>query len=96
MCFPACQARWREAAPRHTEVAIDLCRIAGKKPAAVLCELVDDGVEVPGQVVREEPDMLRGEACIEFARKWGLKVCTIADMVQYLEKTEGKLDHKGL
>ena len=79
----------------HTEAGIDLCRLAGKKPAAVICELVEDGLEVPGQAVREEPDMLRGEACIEFARRWGLKVCTIADMVQYLEKTEGKLQLNG-
>ncbi|KAK0617162.1 DHBP synthase RibB-like alpha/beta domain-containing protein [Immersiella caudata] len=79
----------------HTEAAIDLCRMAGKKSAAVICELVEDGVEVPGQAVREEPDMMRGEACIAFARKWGLKVCTIADMVAYLEKTEGKLQING-
>ncbi|KAL2132101.1 hypothetical protein VTI74DRAFT_4224 [Chaetomium olivicolor] len=79
----------------HTEAAVDLCRLAGKKPAAVICELVDDGEEVPGQAVREEPGMLRGEACVAFARKWGLKVCTIADMVEYLEKTEGKIEVNG-
>lgn len=79
----------------HTEAALDLCRLAGKKPAAVICELVDDGAEVPDQAVREEPGMLRGEACVAFARKWGLKVCTIADMVAYLEKTEGKLEVNG-
>jgi 3,4-dihydroxy 2-butanone 4-phosphate synthase len=39
--------------------------------------------------------MLRGEACIAFARKWGLKVCTIADLVAYVEKTEGKLPVNG-
>ncbi|KAK0707543.1 DHBP synthase RibB-like alpha/beta domain-containing protein [Lasiosphaeris hirsuta] len=79
----------------HTEAGLDLCRLAGKKPAAVICELVEDGVEVPGQAVREEPDMMRGEACVAFARRWGLKVCTIADLVQYLEKAEGKLALNG-
>jgi 3,4-dihydroxy 2-butanone 4-phosphate synthase len=79
----------------HTEAAIDLCRMAGKKPAAAICELVEDGAEVPGQAVRAEPGMMRGEACVEFARRWGLKVCTIADMVAYLEKTEGKLAVNG-
>ncbi len=74
----------------HTEAALDLCRLAGKKPAAVISELVDDGVEVAGQALRSEPGMLRGQACVDFARRWGLKVCTIADMVEYLEKTEGK------
>lgn len=79
----------------HTEAAVDLCRLAGKKPVAAICELVEDGREVAGQAIREEPGMMRGEACIEFARRWGLKVCTIADMVDYLEKTEGKLNVNG-
>lgn len=79
----------------HTEAAIDLCRLAGKYPAAVISELVEDGVEVPGQAVREEPGMMRGEACVAFARKWGLKVATIEDMVKYLEQTEGKLEANG-
>lgn len=79
----------------HTEAAIDLCRMAGKKPAAAICELVEDGAEVPGRAVRAEPGMMRGEACVEFARRWGLKVCTIADMVAYLEKTEGRLAVNG-
>ena len=79
----------------HTEAAVDLCRMAGKKTAAVICELVDDGAEVPGQAIREEPGMMRGEACVAFARKWGLKVCTIEAMVQHLEKTEGKLHLNG-
>ncbi|KAL2138099.1 hypothetical protein VTI28DRAFT_7479 [Corynascus sepedonium] len=79
----------------HTEAGIDLCRLAGKKPVAVICELVDDGAEVPGRALREDPGMLRGEACVAFARKWGLKVCTIADMVDYLEKVEGKIETNG-
>ncbi|KAK3381336.1 DHBP synthase RibB-like alpha/beta domain-containing protein [Podospora didyma] len=79
----------------HTEAGIDLCRLAGKKPAAAICELVEDGVEVPGQALREEPGMMRGEACVAFARRWGLKVCTIEAMVQFLEKTEGKLEVNG-
>lgn len=79
----------------HTEAAVDLCRLAGKKPVAAICELVEDGREVEGQAVREEPGMMRGEACVDFARRWGLKVCTISDMVEYLEKTEGKLKVNG-
>jgi 3,4-dihydroxy 2-butanone 4-phosphate synthase len=77
--------------PGHTEAAVDLCRLAGKQPAAVICEIVDDGIEVSGQAVREESGMLRGDACIAFARRWGLKVCTIADLVAHLEKTDGGL-----
>ncbi|KJZ78608.1 hypothetical protein HIM_01999 [Hirsutella minnesotensis 3608] len=58
-------------------------------------ELVDDGQEVPGRAVRSGAGMLRGEASIAFARKWGLKVCTIADLVHYVEKKEGKLELNG-
>ncbi|KAK5995119.1 3,4-dihydroxy-2-butanone 4-phosphate synthase [Cladobotryum mycophilum] len=79
----------------HTEAATEFCRLAGKPECGVICELVDDGEEVPGQAVRTGAGMLRGEACIAFAHKWGLKVCTIADLVAYVEKTEGKLAVNG-
>ncbi|KAH6605806.1 synthase [Trichoderma cornu-damae] len=79
----------------HTEAATEFCRLAGKAEAGVICEIVDDGEEVPGQAVRNSPGMLRGEACIAFARKWGLKVCTIADLVAFVEKMEGKLTLNG-
>jgi len=75
----------------HTEAAVEFCRLAGKEPAALLCEIVDDGEEVPGRAIRTEPGMLRGEGCVEFGRKWGLKVVTIQDLVTYVEKVEGKL-----
>ncbi|KAI0147385.1 DHBP synthase RibB-like alpha/beta domain-containing protein [Xylariaceae sp. FL1272] len=79
----------------HTEAAVDFCRLAGKSQAAAICEIVDDGEEVAGQAIRRDPGMLRGEGCIAFARKWGLKVCTIEDLVIYLEKTEGKVGANG-
>lgn len=79
----------------HTEAATEFCRLAGKAPAGVICELVDDGEEVEGQAIFREPGMLRGEKCIAFARRWGLKVCTIEDLVNYVEKTEGALELNG-
>ena len=80
----------------HTEAALDLCRLAGKHEAAAICELVEDADdERPGRAVRAAAGMMRGEACIAFARKWGLKVCTIADLVDHVEKTEGKLELNG-
>ncbi|KAF4595570.1 3,4-dihydroxy-2-butanone 4-phosphate synthase [Ophiocordyceps camponoti-floridani] len=79
----------------HTEAALELCRLAGLEPAAAICEIVDDGQEVPGRAVREGAGMMRGEACIAFARKWGLKVCTIADLVQHVDGVEGKLTANG-
>lgn len=82
--------------PGHTEAGTELARLAGKAPAAaVICELVDDGEPVEGQALCRAPGMLRGEACIAFARRWGLRVCTIEDLVAYVEKMEGKLETNG-
>ncbi|KAI5865963.1 3,4-dihydroxy-2-butanone 4-phosphate synthase [Durotheca rogersii] len=81
--------------PGHTEAGVDFCRLAGKPEVAVICELVDDGREVAGSALREGAGMMRGEGCVAFARRWGLKVCTIADLVAYLEKTEGKIEANG-
>ncbi|TLS23986.1 hypothetical protein PpBr36_08091 [Pyricularia pennisetigena] len=79
----------------HTEAGVELCRLAGKRPVAVISEIVDDGHEVQGQAVRAAPGMLRGDDCVAFARRWGLKVCTIEDMIAHVEKTEGKLEMNG-
>ncbi|KAI2628739.1 3,4-dihydroxy-2-butanone 4-phosphate synthase [Hypoxylon sp. NC1633] len=79
----------------HTEAGVDFCRLAGKPEVAVICELVEDGEEISGRAARIGPSMMRGEGCITFARKWGLKVCTIADLAAYLDKTEGKVGPNG-
>src|SRR5207248_5136862 len=64
----------------HTEASTELCRLAGKSEVAVICE-----------IVREEDGLMaRRDDCVAFARKWGLKVCTIEDLVDYVEATEGK------
>ena len=56
----------------HTEAAVDLCRLAGLKPAGALSELMhDDG------------SMMRLPAILEFAAAHGLKVGTIADLIAY-------------
>lgn len=73
----------------HTEAAVDFCRLAGKAPVGVICEMVEDGVEVEGRPERGEPGMMRRDACLEFGRRWGLRVCTIADLVEYRRRTEG-------
>ncbi|KAI1623497.1 3,4-dihydroxy-2-butanone 4-phosphate synthase [Exophiala viscosa] len=73
----------------HTEAAVEFCRLAGKTPVGIICEMVDDGESVPGQSIMREPGMMRRDACLEFGRKWGLKVCTIEDLVGYVEKEKG-------
>ncbi len=71
--------------PGHTEAAVDFCRLAGKPLVGVIGELVEDGQAVPGIAELREPGMMRRDACLEFGRKWGLKVCTIEDLVEHLK-----------
>jgi len=76
--------------PGHTEAAVEFCRLAGKPLVGAICELVEDGEEVAGQAWRRAPGMMRRDGCLAFGKKWGLKVCTIEDLVAYVERTEGK------
>jgi len=75
----------------HTEAAVEFCRLAGKPLVGVICELVEDGEEVAGQAIMKEPEMMRRDGCLAFGKKWGLKVCTIEDLVEYVEGKEGNL-----
>ncbi len=61
----------------HTEAAVDLARLAGLKPAGVICEIMkDDGT------MARLPDLER------FAEEYGLKIITIRDLIAYRIKTE--------
>jgi len=80
----------------HTEAAVEFCRLAGKPPVGVISEIVEDGEPVEGQAILRAPGMLRRDGCLAFGKKWGLKVCTIEDLVKYVEKTEGKLVKNGV
>jgi 3,4-dihydroxy 2-butanone 4-phosphate synthase/GTP cyclohydrolase II len=61
----------------HTEAAIDLARLAGLKPAGVLCE-----------IMHEDGSMARVPELMEFARKHKMKIITIADLIEYRRKRE--------
>lgn len=61
----------------HTEGSVDLARLAGLKPAGVICEIMNDD----GTMARL-PDL------IEVAKKFGLKIVTIADIIAHRIKTE--------
>ena len=63
----------------HTEAAIDLARLAGLRPAGVLAEIVND-----------DGTMARLPALRKFAKKHRLKICTIADLIEY-RRTREKL-----
>lgn len=74
----------------HTEAAVEFCRLAGKAPAGVIAELVEDGEVVEGvPEIRGDNGMMRRDGCLKFGKRWGIRVCTIEDLVEYLEKTEG-------
>ncbi|MDZ5473808.1 bifunctional 3,4-dihydroxy-2-butanone-4-phosphate synthase/GTP cyclohydrolase II [Bacillus sp. 31A1R] len=56
----------------HTEAAVDLARLAGAKPAGIICEIMkDDGT------MARVPDLL------EVASKFDLKIITIKDLIEY-------------
>jgi len=61
----------------QTEGSIDLARLAGLKPAGVICEIMD-----------EDGTMARMPALENFSKKHDMKICTIADLIEYRMRTE--------
>jgi 3,4-dihydroxy 2-butanone 4-phosphate synthase/GTP cyclohydrolase II len=61
----------------HTEAAVDISRMAGLNPSAVICEIMNDD----GTMARL-PDL------ISFAQLHGLKIGTIEDLIAYRRRTE--------
>ena len=61
----------------HTEAGVDLARLAGLAPAAVICEIINDD----GTMARL-PDLLK------FKKKHKLKLCTIRDLIEYRRRQE--------
>ena len=69
MCF-----RWW---PGHTEAGVDIARMAGLNPSAVICEIMNDD----GTMARM-PDL------VKFAQTHNIKIGTIADLIAYRRRTE--------
>ena len=65
---------------------MEFCRLASKQSAGVICEIVEDGEEVEGVAARTGGAMMRRDGCVRFGQRWGLRVCTIEDLVEYVEK----------
>ncbi|OAT81834.1 bifunctional 3,4-dihydroxy-2-butanone 4-phosphate synthase/GTP cyclohydrolase II [Desulfotomaculum copahuensis] len=61
----------------HTEAAVDLTRLAGMYPAGVICE-----------IMKEDGTMARVPELMEFCLEHGLKIITIADLIEYRRHTE--------
>jgi 3,4-dihydroxy 2-butanone 4-phosphate synthase/GTP cyclohydrolase II len=61
----------------QTEGSVDLARLAGLKPAGVICEIMND-----------DGTMARMPHLKRFAKEHGLKICTIKDLIAYRMKHE--------
>ena len=61
----------------HTEAAVDLARLAGVYPAGVICEIMND-----------DGSMARTTQLFDFAKRHGLKICTIASLIEYRRRFE--------
>jgi 3,4-dihydroxy 2-butanone 4-phosphate synthase/GTP cyclohydrolase II len=66
----------------HTEAAVDLVHLAGARPIGVICEIMND-----------DGTMARLPALLKFAKKHKLKICTIADLIEF-RRTREKLVEK--
>ena len=61
----------------HTEAAVDFARLAGVYPAGVICEIMND-----------DGTMARIPELFECAARHGLKICTIASLIEYRRRFE--------
>ena len=63
----------------HTEAAVDLVKLAGCRSIGVICEIMSD-----------DGSMARLPELVDFAKKHGLKICTIEALIKY-RRTREKL-----
>ena len=59
----------------HTEASIDLCKLAGLYPAAVICEITND-----------EGYMSRMDDLLAFSKKHGLKIASVEALIEYRKR----------
>jgi len=68
----------------HTEAGCDLAGMAGLTPAAVICE-----------VMKDDGTMARLPDLVAFGREHGLKIGTIADLIEYRSRHETLIERVG-
>src|SRR5712672_294167 len=66
----------------HTEAAVDLTVLAGCRPIGVICEIMND-----------DGSMARLPELVRFGRKHQLKICTIADLIEFRRTREKLIEH---
>ncbi|MET0369761.1 MAG: 3,4-dihydroxy-2-butanone-4-phosphate synthase [Sphingobium sp.] len=67
----------------HTEAAVDVARLAGLNPSGVICEIMND-----------DGTMARLDDLIPFARKHGLKIGTIRDLIAYRRRHDHMVEKR--
>ena len=67
----------------HTEASVDISRIAGLYPAAVICEIMND-----------DGTMARLPELVTFARHHGMKIGTIADLIAWRRRHDRFLERR--
>jgi 3,4-dihydroxy 2-butanone 4-phosphate synthase / GTP cyclohydrolase II len=65
----------------HTEAAVDLARLAGVLPAGVICEILND-----------DGTMARVGDLIPYARRHGLKMVTVAELIAHRRQSESLVE----
>lgn len=61
----------------HTEAVVDIAKLAGLYPAGVICE-----------IMKEDGTMARVPELIDFCQKHGLKMATVANLIEYRRRNE--------
>ena len=67
----------------QTEGSVDLCRLAGLEPIGVISELMN-----PDGSMMRMPDLER------FAKEHELKICSVADLIEYRRQSERLINHE--
>ena len=65
----------------HTEVTVDLMKLAGLKPCGLCCE-----------IMKEDGMMARLDDILAFRAKHGLKLCSVADVIAYRIRRESLVE----
>ena len=65
----------------HTEASVDMAKICGLQPSAVICEIMNDN-----------GTMARLKDCEKFAKKHKIKIATIADLISYRLKKDSLVE----
>lgn len=63
--------------PGHTEASVDLAKLTGLNPAAVICEILD-----------EEGEAAKSDYLAQFSEKFKIKIGTVSDLIQYRKQKQ--------